>query len=148
MIIDSLEEAARYGSLHPLFPRAFDALKGPDLASLAPGRHPLDAEGLYLVIARAEGAGTDGAVLEAHRRYIDIQMVIEGTDLIGWRPLSACTDVRSPYDEAKDVILYGERPLVWNPVGGTRFAVYFPGDAHAPMGGTGRLLRAIIKIGI
>ena len=64
------------------------------------------------------------AVLESHGKYIDIQFVIEGTDMIG------------------------ERPLSWNPVSGSRFALYFPGDAHAPLGGTGRLHRAIMKVGL
>ena len=148
MIIDRLEEWQRYAGCHRLFPAAFDALRSGGLSTLAVGTHPIDGERLYLVIAESEGAGTGGAVLEAHRKYIDIQYVIEGTDMIGWRPLGDCARVTAQYDPAKDVVLFGERPLAWSPVAGSRFAVYFPADAHAPLGGTGRLRRAILKVGI
>ena len=148
MIIDSLDHAARYVPLHPLFARAFEALRRPDLSSLPAGRHPIEGDRLYLVIALEDGVGTERAVLEAHRKYIDIQFVIDGTDMIGWRPLGECTNVSQPYDATKDLGLFGERPLSWSPVTGTRFAVFFPGDAHAPLGGTGRLRKAILKVGI
>ena len=148
MVTAGLEDAGLYTRLHPLFARAFDLLRGPELLALGPGRHGIDGERLYLVIANDEGAGPEGAVLEAHRKYIDIQYVMEGNDMIGWRPAAGCALVRQPYDAAKDVELYGERPLAWTPVGGSRFALYFPGDAHAPLGGTGRLRRAIVKVGI
>ena len=108
----------------------------------------IEGDRLYVVIALDEGAGIERAVLEAHRKYIDIQFVIEGTDLIGWKPVRECTHVSQPYDASKDVELYGGRPLSWNPVAGPAFAIYFPGDAHAPLGGTGRLRRAIVKVGI
>ena len=148
MIIDRLDEARRYVSLHPLFARAFETLLRPDLPSLEAGKHLIEGDRLSLVISLDEGAGVDRAVLEVHRKYIDIQFVIEGTDMIGWRPAAECSHVSQVYDSSKDVELYGERPLSWSPVAGSRFAVYFPGDAHAPLGGTGRLRRAIVKVGI
>ena len=148
MIIDRIDEAGRYAGLHPLFPRAFESLKRRDLAALPPGRHPIDGERLTLVINTEEGKGPAHAVLESHRRFIDIQFVIDGTDLIGWRPLRECLDVRQPYDASKDVAFYGEEPHMWSRVAGPLFAVYFPADAHAPLGGTGRLLKAILKVAI
>jgi biofilm protein TabA len=148
VIIDTLDGARRYFPLHPLFARAFEMLGSAGLPSLGTGKHLLEGDRLYLMIALDEGRGTERAVLEAHRKYIDIQFVIEGTDMIGWKPVSECAHVSQPYDASKDVELYGGGPLSWNPVTGTAFAVYFPGDAHAPLGGTGRLHRAILKVGI
>jgi YhcH/YjgK/YiaL family protein len=148
LIIDCLEDARRYARLHPLFPRAFETLERGDLMSLPSGKHAIEGDRLYLVIALDLGAGAGGAVLEAHRKYIDIQFVIEGTDMIGWRPVRECSHVSQPYDASKDVELYAESPLAWSPLAGSRFAVYFPADAHAPLGGTGRLRRAIVKVAI
>lgn len=148
MILDRLDQAGLYTRIHPLFPRAFGLLARTDLRSLPEGRHPIDGDHLYLVIASEKGKGTDGAVLEAHRKYIDIQFVIEGTDMIGWRPAAECPGVTAPYDALKDVELYGEKPHAWSQVTGSAFALYFPGDAHAPLGGTGLLRKAIVKVGI
>ncbi len=148
MILDRLEESGRYTQIHPLFPRAFDALARADLRSLPAGRYPIEGERLYLVITNEEGKGTDGAVLESHRKYIDIQFVVEGTDMIGWRPAAECPDVIARYDPSKDVELYGEKPHAWSRVTGSAFALFFPSDAHAPLGGTGLLRKAIVKVGI
>ena len=148
MILDTLRQASRYDTVHPLFPLAAATLRGIDAASLPPGRHPLRGEECVLIIARDEGRGTQGAVLEAHRRYIDVQYVLDGTDLIGWRPAGDCRRITRPYDEAGDVELYGDAPLTWCSVGGPLFALFFPADAHAPLGGTGTLSRAIVKIRI
>jgi YhcH/YjgK/YiaL family protein len=131
-----------------MFARAFAVLARADLSSLGTGKHALEGERLSLIIALDEGKGAAGAVLEAHRQFIDIQFVIEGTDMIGWRPVKECVRVTRPYDASNDVELYGETPLSWCPVTGPAFAVFFPGDAHAPLGGTGRLRRAVIKVGI
>lgn len=148
MIIDSLPQASRYDALHPLFPLACATLLRSDIASLPPGRHPLRGEDCVLVIAHDEGRGTGGAVLESHRRFIDVQFVLDGADCIGWRPAADCRTIVRPYDEQGDVALYGDAPLHWCTVTGPLFAVFFPGDAHAPLGGSGRLHRAVIKIRI
>lgn len=146
MVIDRLENAERYCALHPLFVRAFEMLRGAELHGLSPGRHEIDGDRLYVVIARSEGQTQEKAALEAHRQYIDIQFVIEGSDAIGWKPVRECSAVTLPYDSAKDVELYGDKPLCWSPLAGRTFAVYFPGDAHAPLGGVGHLHRAIVKV--
>ena len=148
MILDTLQQASRYDALHPLFPLAAATLLGPGIASMSAGRYPLRGEDCALVIARDAGRGTQGAVLESHRRFIDVQLVLEGTDLIGWRPVADCASIVRPYDAAGDVVLYGDAPLTWCSVGGPLFAVFFPGDAHAPLGGSGALHRAVIKIRI
>jgi len=146
MVIDQIDNARLYFALHPRFARAFEALRAASLGTLEVGRHDLDGERLYLVIAQGEGLTAEKAVLEAHRAYIDIQFVIKGQDMIGWKPARDCSAITQPYDSAKDVELYADRPLCWNPIGGGTFAVYYPGDAHAPMGGVGQLRRAIVKV--
>ncbi|HUI65326.1 MAG TPA: YhcH/YjgK/YiaL family protein [Bacteroidota bacterium] len=146
MVLDQLDHADLYSALHPRFARAFETLRGSGIGALEPGRHDIDGDRLYLVIAQGEGLTPEKAVLEAHRAYIDIQFVIQGRDMIGWKPARDCSAITQPYDSAKDVELYGDRPVCWSPVGGGTFTVYFPGDAHAPMGGVGQLRRAIVKV--
>lgn len=148
MIIDSLQQASRYDALHPLFPLACATLLGEHLASLAPGRHDVRGGDLTLLVNREEGKGREGAVLEAHRRFIDIQLVLDGRDEIGWRPLADCRSVVTPYDAERDVAFYGDSPLLWSALSGNLFAIFFPWDAHAPLGGTGRLSKAVMKIRI
>ncbi len=57
MILDDLEQAARYYDLHPGFRRAFEFLRRTDLATLAGGRHEIDGERVFALINRDPGRG-------------------------------------------------------------------------------------------
>lgn len=148
MIIDAAAFWHDYASLHPLFDRAFRFLADNDLRSFAPGRHPLDGDRLYLSIDHVQGRGHDGARLEAHRRYIDIQYTIEGDEEIGWMPLGASGALIEPFDEAKDVGFFDARPATWLAVPEGTFVIFFPHDAHAPLAGRGTVKKAIMKVAV
>ena len=145
MILDLIDQHARYHALHPLFARAFQYLRDTDLRSLAPGRHELDGDRLYVSVDHVEGRGREGARLEAHRRYIDIQVAIEGPEAIGWRPLRACRRAL-PFDESKDIGFFEDAPESWLALRPGEFAIFFPDDAHAPLAERGAVKKAIVKV--
>jgi biofilm protein TabA len=148
MIVDSLDVWRRYAVLHRRFERALTFLVQNDLAGLAPGRHPIDGDRLYVSIDHVAGRGRSGARLEAHRRYIDIQMTIDGDEQIGWTPLAHCRDGDGAFDEGRDVGFFRDTPQLWLPMPPGRFAIFFPDDAHAPLGGEGTVKKAIAKVQI
>ena len=148
MILDTLANTARYAGMHPGFARAFEFLATTDFGGLAPGRHEIDGDRLYVSLDHKDGRGEEGARLEAHRRYIDIQYTIEGDELIGWMPLARCQAPDGPFDETKDVVLFADRPTTWVAVPPGSFAIFFPHDAHAPLAGLGAMKKAIVKIAV
>ena len=95
-----------------------------------------------------QGRGAEQALLEFHRRYIDIQFVVAGIDLIGWLPTPSCQRVSTPYDEAKDVGFFYDRPATWLSVAAGQFALFFPEDAHAPLAGQGAVHKAVVKVAV
>jgi biofilm protein TabA len=103
---------------------------------------------MFVIIDRKDGRGHDGARLEAHRRYIDIQYTIHGDEEIGWSPLAACTAPAGPFDATKDIIFFDDAPSSWLSVPRGSFAIFFPEDAHAPLAGRGALTKAIVKIAV
>ena len=146
MVLDTLTASGKYIGMHPGFARAFEFLRTTDLRALSPGRHDIDGDRMYVSIEHKEGRGEDGARLEVHRRYIDIQYTIEGVELIGWMPLARCTSPDGPFDETKDVGFFADRPFTWVPVPAGSFTIFLPHDAHAPLAGHGLLKKAIVKI--
>jgi biofilm protein TabA len=148
VILDTLTHAARYAGMHPAFARAFEFLATADLQALAPGRHEIDGDRMYVSIDHKDGRGEEGARLEAHRRYIDIQFTIDGDELIGWMPLARCASPDGAFDETKDVGFFADRPSTWVSVPAGSFTIFFPHDAHAPLAGRGRLKKAIVKIAV
>jgi YhcH/YjgK/YiaL family protein len=148
MIVDTLSRCKHYVALHPSFGRAFDFIGSQDLLTLLPGRHEIDGQSLYLSIDHKEGRGRAGARLESHRRYVDIQVTLHGDEQIGWRAVSDCLAPAGPFDDAKDIRFYDDRPDSWFRVRRGYFAIFFPDDAHAPLGGNGLLKKAIFKVAI
>jgi len=148
MVLDTLALADRYVALHPGFGEAFEFLSKTSLASLAPGRHEIDGDRIYVLVDHKSGRGHQSARLEAHRRYIDIQYTIEGMEEIGWTPLAACRPPAGGFDDAQDIAFFDDRPATWLSVPPGHFAVFFPDDAHAPLGGQGLLKKAIVKIAV
>ena len=146
MVLDRIGRAAQYAPLHPAFARAFEYLRATDLAALAPGRHEIDGDGIYLSIDHVDGRGRDGARLEAHRQHIDIQLTLAGVEQIGWRPLATCEQPDGAFDPGRDIGFYRDRPDTWLVVPPGTFAIFFPEDAHAPLAGTGAIRKAIVKI--
>ncbi|MBN2582572.1 MAG: YhcH/YjgK/YiaL family protein [Planctomycetes bacterium] len=143
-----MENCDRYAALHPAFAAAFDFLRKATAATLEAPRHELDGKQLYVVVDRKDGRTRDGAKLEVHRRYIDIQYVVEGTDEMGWKALGECGQLSKEYDDAKDVLFYADRPEAWVRTPPGAFAIFFPEDAHAPLGGTGPMVKLIAKVAV
>ena len=148
MILDRLEHSDLYAPLHPLFARAFAFLRETDLAALPLGRQEIDSKDLFAIAAREPGRSRAQAPLEAHRKYIDIQVVLAGTDEMGWKPLSRCTSPDVPYDAAADIEFFASPPDAWVAVEAGAFAVFFPEDAHAPLVGKGEIHKVVVKVAV
>jgi len=148
MIVDKLDLAERYFGLHPGFQKAFEFLRLPSLPGLAPGRYDIDRDRVFCLISRGPGRRRTEVRLEAHRKYVDIQFVLEGTDEMGWKPASACEAVDQDYDPEKDVIFFKDKPRVWKKVQAGSFAVFFPADANAPMVSGGYVHKAVVKVAV
>jgi len=148
MILASLAEADRYGALHPLFAPAFEFLRSPGLNALTPGKHDIQGEQLFAIVEACTGRARMEAKLECHRRYIDIQMVLEGIDEMGWRPLAECMEPGTDYDAARDIRFFNDAPSSWIATPAGSFCLFFPDDAHAPLVSTGMIRKVVVKIAV
>jgi len=148
MILDHLANAQRYAALHPAFESVFRFITRPEFAKLPLGRHDINGDGAFVVVERGPAVGRQAAQLEAHRKFIDVRVVLEGTDVVGWKPTDDCETVAIPYDPKRDLVFFAERPDTWVELAPGSVAVFFPEDAHAPMAGKGDLLRAVVKVAV
>jgi biofilm protein TabA len=148
MVLDRLPNWSRYAALHPGFEAAFRWLTEARPDELPAGKHPIDGERLYVLINRDPGRGREGAKLEAHRRYIDIQLTLAGDEEIGWSPLPDCGTPEAAYSSEREVVFYLGRPQTWLAVPPGTFAIFYPEDAHAPLAGKGPLSKAVMKVAV
>jgi YhcH/YjgK/YiaL family protein len=148
MILAKLTEADRYAALHPLFASAFEFLRSTDLGALEPGMHTIQGEQLFAIVEDCAGRTRAEAKLECHRRYIDIQLVLEGIDEMGWKPLGECADAATDHDPARDIRFFNDAPASWIATPPGSFCLFFPDDAHAPLVSAGRIRKVVVKIAV
>lgn len=148
MILDTLANSYRYTELHSRFARAFEFLRGTDLKTLTPGKHTVQGEQIFAIVEACAGRTRAEAKLECHRRYIDIQLVLEGVDEMGWKPVTECVEPATDYDPARDIRFFNDAPSSWIATPPGAFCVFFPDDAHAPLVSVGEIHKVVVKIAV
>lgn len=148
MIVAPLSEASLYTASSPGLERGFEFLRRSDLAELKDGRHEVDGDQVFAIIARELGRGKAESPLEYHRRYLDIQYVVSGTEIIGWQAASRCRHLAAEFDAERDLGFFRDRPATWCVLQPGDFAIFFPNDAHAPLAGTGPIHKVVVKVAI
>ncbi|MDE5970456.1 MAG: YhcH/YjgK/YiaL family protein [Muribaculaceae bacterium] len=95
---------------------------------------------------KVEGRATEAAPLESHKRFIDIHIPISSPERFGWSPTEALTSVDKEYDADNDIIFFNDEPQIYFDIFPGQFVIFFPGDAHAPLIGTGTIRKLCVKI--
>ena len=149
MIIDTLGNASKYFSAHPLFARAFEYIQQTDLANAADGKADI-ADGLKSIFSNSPGKTKEASLakFECHNKNIDIQVCINGEETIGWKPRDKCVTPNGEYNDEKDVQFYHDAPDTFFQLRNGQFAIFFPEDVHAPMIGEGNIKKLVIKVRI
>ncbi len=148
MILDTLENAHRYLALSKGFPKAIEFLLRPDLNELPVEKYEIDGDRVYAMVAKDPGRRKEDSLLEIHKNYIDIQLVLTGKDEMGWKPIKACKHPTGEYDKESDIQFFADDPAAWLPVESGFFVIFFPEDAHMPMISAGQLHKIIVKVAV
>jgi len=150
MIIDSIQKASKYFSVHPLFASAFDYINATDLASTEAGKYEIDGDNLKAIFSNKKGMTAEESVakFECHDKHIDIQLCINGNEQFGWKPREKCITPNGPFNTEKDVQLYHDSPDTFFSLTDGQFAIFFPEDVHAPMIGDAEIRKLVIKVKI
>ncbi len=146
MIISNLHNSGRIEGLHPLFPRLFEYVKTHDLLHAPLGKIELDGDRLFINNVNPTCVPQAQQLLEAHRAYIDVHILLEGAERIGWKALEDVTDERQPYAEEGDCALYGDAPSTYVDLKPGEILIVYPEDPHAPLIGEGKIRKLVAKV--
>ncbi len=130
MIFDRLEYAKLYHGLSPGIARGFDYLRTTDLRQLPPGRVEIDGESMFAMVVDEPTRIRSDCKWESHRRYHDIQYVVDGEEVMGFASLDQMRVVE-PFKESLDYAFYeGDGQYITVRPG--FFALFAPQDVHRP----------------
>ena len=114
MILDSLENRARYYALNPRLEKAFDYLLSTDLGALPAGRHAIDGDDVFINVMDVDLKRPADAKLEIHDRYLDIQVLVRGErEAFGWSQRDRVTRPLGAFDVQKDIRFYDDVPQTY-----------------------------------
>lgn len=126
MIVCPFKDLARYTAVIPGLEEALGVING--ISSLEPATYPLSCG--RVLVQEGTTKPAEGRLLEAHRKYLDIQYIVKGKEFIGWAPVEALT-LDGEFDETKDVGMYAGKCEYIEIAEGYCYVV-FPEDAHKP----------------
>lgn len=85
MIIDKFDNLPLYFSCLPGLDKAAEFLAGENIAD---GHYEIDGEKIFANVSSYEPKEFNGDMrFEAHKKYADLQAVLEGEERIDWAPL-------------------------------------------------------------
>lgn len=132
MIRTTVTEINRYFCLDRGIKLAVDFIKNSDLASLPPGRYPIDGAKVFALIQEVRTIFSEEALFENHFRSADLQMTISGEECVGYCPVAKLIKSGS-YNEATDVQNYtGQADCIMQNKANESVSIFFPEDGHQP----------------
>lgn len=128
MIFDTLAHIDNYKGIHKGVFKGLLLLRDTDFSALEDKRYELDGEDFFFITSYETQPVNDTP--EAHQKYIDIQCLISGKEQMNVGALEEMTDEVTERRGADIRFYHGPTDTVTLVPG--KFAVLFPGDAHAP----------------
>lgn len=129
MIIDKIENHHLYNGISKRISIAFDFIKQTDLVNIPLGKHEILKDDVFAIAMEYETKNKSECKFEGHYKYIDLQFIVSGSELVGIRTLTnqipVETNIESDYsfyDIDSDLIRFESKT----------FMLFFPDDLHMP----------------
>lgn len=128
MIFDTLTNVDNYKGLGRVY-TALKFLSETDFSKIDLGRYELDGDNIFYMV-QSYDTDPSKTVSEAHRKYIDIQYMVEGEEIIGVADISSEKELTEAKEE-NDVWFYNckTEPLT---LSAGKYMVLYPNDLHCP----------------
>lgn len=130
MITDQLKNAHLYYGMSKKIAIALKFLEENNLSMMSSGRYVVDGDDIFALFQSYMTKDVSEGKWEAHRRYIDVQFVLQGKEKMGYTSLEKMETIQD-YDEDTDVVFFeGNGNFFTVPAG--YFTIFFPEDVHMP----------------
>lgn len=148
MIVDKIKNIKAYTGLSANICKALELLKNTDFSAVKDGKYEVSDKMFYIVQRYVSQPFNDGKI-EAHKKYIDVQYIASGAEIIGHAFLDDLV-LMQDYDIATDCMFY-QRPNYATAIHlqAGDFCVFYPHDGHMPcryLDAAGDILKVVVKI--
>lgn len=149
MIFGNLWHLDKFSFLEPTVRACFDYAAAHDLSALDAGSYPIDGDNLFVNINEYETTQVENRVWEAHRKYLDLHLMLCGKEQIDFNFIANMN--QGDYVEKDDFLPMDGDPNGHVILAAGDFLICYPNDAHRTaiqVQGPEKIKKAIFKIRI
>ena len=133
MIYDQISHVEQYAGVNEGVDRLLKTMANYTPENFPTGRLELEGGDPFLIFAAYETHPRAEAVMEAHRRYIDIMYMVDGAENIYVKSTEKLQQITAVYDSTVEALLAAvDDDVAEVHLTPGSFVVLFPQDAHAP----------------
>ncbi len=132
------------------FKKAIEFLRLRGIHDLPDGKIEIDGRKVFAIVQRYETTDTGTPKFEYHKKYIDVQFIVSGKEIIGWTPAENIV-ITEAYGADKDVAFGVVESGNWSSLllEAGQVAVLFPEDGHASRLASGKasaVMKIVVKV--
>ena len=133
MIKDNIKNYKNYLGISHYLDKGLEYLVNTDLSNLNCGKYNILGDKIFANVDEYKTKSIDKGKFEAHKKYIDIQYIVNGFEKIGYGEIQNFSSDTN-YNKEKDIVFLKERipnnDFIRIQTG--EFVIFFPQDAHMP----------------
>ena len=145
MLVSSMKKYKNILNFFPQLDIVFNYITKNINSKTSDGKYNITKE-VYAIVQTCQPKTKNEQVLEKHKKYIDLQLVISGKEKIGWKFFDKSFKVLKKYNTKKDIAFYSNKPDAFINLKKGEFVIFFPEDTHAPLCCEKSEKKCIVKI--
>ncbi len=147
MVVDKIININLYKRLSDRIAKGLEVLSGTDFNNLQDGKYEIDGDNIFYLVQRYKTKKASEAKFEAHKKYIDIQAIIKGKEIIGFEYIENLKE-NVPY---KEDVHFFTNPGDYTEIklSDGMFTILYPGEGHMPLCNYKKqhdVLKVVVKI--
>ncbi len=133
MIFDKMDNISDYFEELPLLKKVEEFVADFNYKKLSDGTYEIDGKRVFAMVqSYRTKQQTQEMMFEAHKKYIDLQYIVNGIEKIRWAKLDKVDLIEERYSSGGDIAFYeGNAMFDFTLTKGT-FLLLYPEDAHLP----------------
>lgn len=131
MIVTTIDKLDSYSEI-PYAKDIMDFIENFKKTDMKPDRYDIHGDDLFAAVSRYDTEPRVQRKFESHRKYIDLQIVLDGSEEMDWAPIDSLNMTDNGFERGDDIAFYEGTELSTVTLGGDQCAILFPEDGHRP----------------
>lgn len=145
MIFGKINELKFYEGINSDLDRAIEIIQNGSYKDGNEGKNEINGENLFFNLQNCQTKVLSDCFFEGHKKYIDIHVVIDGEENIGYSPKESLKE-KTEYELESDFqVLEGEEEYRFK-MDKDNFIIFFPDEPHMPLIATNEVPKSLKKV--